>query len=294
MYVYDMTCDDAKMADKAKERSKNKKRNDPGSCFCKAKKGGTVVQCNKCNRWCHPSCVGLSPEILRAMDDDAPYYCPLCILKKFSDAPSSPASACGQDDSESIARIVAEFDDMRKDLDDLKRSVSDLSAKLDAFQRPISSAPSETGETLRAQQRILESHERALRRNNVIVVGVAEDDSCSTYDAIQKLFSEKLNAPGLSFEARRLGKKKDQGTRSILVRFSDSKSKVSAMKKRSLLKGSKIYMNDDLTPFQKQNQKILLERMRKARGEGKSSYIARGNLFIDGSVVASLDSLEAF
>ena len=92
--------------------------------------------------------------------------------------------------------------------------MSDLSAKLDSFQRPISSTPSETGETLCAQQRILESHKRALRRNNVIVVGVAEDDSCSTYDAIQKLFSEKLNTPGLFFEARRLGKKRDQGTRS--------------------------------------------------------------------------------
>ena len=140
------------------------------------------------------------------MDSDSPYYCPLCILK-FLDAPSSPASACGQDDSESIARIVVEFDNMRKDLDDLKQGVSDLSAKLDNLQRPISSAPSETGETLRTQQWIPELHERALRKNNIIV-GIAEDDSCSTYDAIQKLFSEKLNTPRLSFEARRLGKKK--------------------------------------------------------------------------------------
>ena len=107
-----------------------------------------------------------------------------------------PVHVVRQDDSESIARIVAEFDDMCKDLDDLKQSVSDLSAMLDTLQRLISSAPSETGETLCAQQQILESHERALHKNNIIVVGVAEDDSCSTYDAIQKLFSEKLNTPG--------------------------------------------------------------------------------------------------
>ena len=93
--------------------------------------------------------------------------------------------------------IIAEFDDMSKDLDDPKQSVSELPAKLDTLQRPISSFPSETDETLCAQQWILELHERALRRNNIIVVSVAEDDSCSTYDAIQKLFAEKLNTPGL-------------------------------------------------------------------------------------------------
>ena len=66
------------------------------------------------------------------------------------------------------------------------------------------------------------------------------------------------------------------------------------MKKRSQLKGSNVFMNDDLTPFQKRNNKILLDRMKKAREEGKTSYIYKGRLFIDGSSVASLESLEAF
>ena len=66
------------------------------------------------------------------------------------------------------------------------------------------------------------------------------------------------------------------------------------MKKRSQLKGSNVCMNDDLTPFQKRNNKILLDKMKKAREEGKMLYIYMGRLFVDGSSVASLESLEAF
>ena len=58
---------------------------DPGNCYCKSKKGGSVIQCDICRRHCcHPSCVGISDEILNAIEDDIQYICPLCILKKFT------------------------------------------------------------------------------------------------------------------------------------------------------------------------------------------------------------------
>jgi exosome complex exonuclease DIS3/RRP44 len=139
------------------------------------------------------------------------------------------------------------------------------------------------------------SHTKELfEKNNVVIVGLPEADNISVHAAVDKIFTEKLDLPELAFEARRLGKKVGQGSRPILVQFPDSRSKVSAMKKRSQLKGSNVFMNDDLTPFQKRNNKILLERMKKAREEGKKSYIYKGRLFVDGSSVASLESLEAF
>ena len=51
---------------KQKEKKKNSKSStkrvedkgadtDPGNCLCNSKKGGNVIQCDACRRWCHPS-----------------------------------------------------------------------------------------------------------------------------------------------------------------------------------------------------------------------------------------------
>ena len=70
---------------KAKKPSKSgKKEEDPGNCFCKSKKGGFVILCDGCDRWCHPACVGIPHEIQKALDTSSTYLCPLCVLKKFS------------------------------------------------------------------------------------------------------------------------------------------------------------------------------------------------------------------
>ena len=275
-----------------KNRGKGKKA-DPGTCFCKSKKGGTVIQCETCKRWCHPPCVGLSTEIIQAMEDSQPFYCPLCILKKFTTGPASVAStSSGEEDV--IAKIVAEFDQLRQDVNDLKCSVQNLATKLESIHQSSSQpSPPVASEALRSQQRILESHERALRKNNAVIIGVQEDDASSTEEIVLKMFSDKLGERELPIQARRLGRKGDQRSRPILVSFPDTRSKVSIMKKRSMLKGTRVFINDDLTPLQKRNQKVLLDRMRKARHEGKSSYMIRGNLIIEGSKVASLESFDS-
>jgi hypothetical protein len=54
-----------------------------------------------------------------------------------------------------------------------------------------------------------------------------------------------------------------------------------------------MYLNDDLTPLQRRNHKVLLDKMKAARSEGKSSYILRGNLIVDGQKVASLEPLDS-
>ena len=60
-----------------------------------------------------------------------------------------------------------------------------------------------------------------------------------------------------------------------------------------MLKGHNLYINDDLTPFQRRNQVTLLARMKASRREGKSAFFSRGKLLIDGSSVASIDSFDS-
>ena len=65
------------------------------------------------------------------------------------------------------------------------------------------------------------------------------------------------------------------------------------MKMRTQLKGTGIYMNDDLTPDQKKKMSVLIKKMKDARNNGRSAFVARGSLIIDNNWVDSIDSLES-
>jgi hypothetical protein len=279
---------------KQKEKKKNSKSStkrvedkgadaDPGNRLCNCKKGGNVIQCDACCRWCHPSCVNLSSAVINALKVDVQYFCPLCVLKRFSK---------DKDDNATINQLRQEIADLRKIVDNLKKPTSnqtnektaetpetsslltkiqkdidDLNVSVERLTESASTQQTPSEEGCKAQQRILESHEHALRSNNAILIGLSEDESRTTHEIVQTIFTEKLEETEISFEARRLGKKGERNPHPILVKFSDSRNKVAVMRKRKLLKGSRIYINDDLTPLQKQNMKVLLQKMRHASKE---------------------------
>ena len=205
------------------------KDSDPGSCFCRNKKGGNVIHCDGCECWCHATCVGISVEVLKVLSEDKTnaYICPVCILKKFSSLPQQG----GRDapDGE-IQRLVQEFDVLRKDVHELKKSMSELKLLIESRE---SSTATWSENFLAEQNKILEIHERELRRNNVIVVGLKEEPERPTVDVVSKLFNEKLSVPVKLDEAKCLGKAKEGTARPILVRFAERSSKVSVMRKRS-------------------------------------------------------------
>ena len=275
-----------------KRRAKTKpKESDPGSCFCKSKKGGSLIHCDECDRWCHPQCVGISTEILKALEESTSYYCPLCILKKFSKSPH-PNPNETDDDIAAITRLEKEFGMVRKEIDEMKKAIHELTSKCSQMKEADTSV---ANKSIQSQQRILEMHERELRRNNLVIVGVEEDRPReTTVEVVKKVLSNKLNTEIPIIEARRIGKANTRGPRPILVRLPDYNTKVSVLKKRSQMKGTNIFINDDLTPLQKKNLAVLLDKMRKARNDGKSAYITRGCLIIDGNREASIDSLESF
>ena len=278
-----------------KSAKTKQKECDPGSCFCKTRKGGKLIHCDVCDRWCHPACVGIPTEILKAFEADTRYLCPLCILQKFSQHPTTDSRSSGtENESSLISKLEKEFGSIRNEVDDLKQSIKDLTLKLEC-PGPTSNPKVDQDPIIRSQQRILESHERELRRNNIIISGLQDRKGGeSTVETVNKLLAEKLNVEVPVVEARRIGRANDRGNRSILVRLPDHNAKTSIMRKRSQLKGTRIFINDDLTPFQKKNLNVLLEKMRNAKKDGKTAFITKGNLIIDDTKVASLDSLESF
>ena len=126
----------------------SKKKEDPGTCICNSKKGGTVIQCEGCQRWCHPSCVCLSTELVRALESVANYYCPVCVLKKVAAPQPASASVAQDDERADIAKLIAELDTMKAEIRDLKKSLKAINEQLkDNPKGSHAGSPPDAGDT---------------------------------------------------------------------------------------------------------------------------------------------------
>lgn len=81
-------------------------------------------------------------------------------------------------------------------------------------------------------------------------------------------------------QAYRIGKRNDGVSRSILVKLASAVEKAKITANRSMLKGLKIWIDDDLTPTQWQAKKVELEKVKKAQGEGWIAYLRDGQAII--------------
>jgi hypothetical protein len=74
----------------------------------------------------------------------------------------------------------------------------------------------------------------------------------------------------------RLGKQDDKKPRQIIVQFSSRGTKVDILKNRKLLKGSGIYVNEDLTRL---NQHVFTCIRKKLSDEVEGVWTRNGNIF---------------
>ena len=142
--------------------------------------------------------------------------------------------------------------------------------------------------SLQAQQQVLEMKDRAARALNIVITGLNEtNEKEDTSKTVQDLFASKLEASSVGItQTKHLGKHNVTRPRLILVTFSSQTEKSKIMKCRKKLAGTNIYINNDLTREQKQNEKLLRDAKKKLQAdptyENSKITIYRGKICIDG------------
>ena len=108
----------------------------------------------------------------------------------------------------------------------------------------------------------------------------------STLETVKNIFEERMNVNLTPLHAGRLGKPKDGQKRLILVKMKSFEEKLHLLKKARLLNGSGIYLMEDMSIDERKKRRFLVNRMKKARSEGKRAYIryTDGELIINGAV----------
>jgi hypothetical protein len=81
-------------------------------------------------------------------------------------------------------------------------------------------------------------------------------------------------------QAYRVREKKKEFARPIIVKFASAMEKAMIVANRAMLKGQRIWLDDDLTPMQVQEKKVKLEKVKATKKQGFVAYMTNGKAFI--------------
>jgi hypothetical protein len=113
-------------------------------------------------------------------------------------------------------------------------------------------------------------HERNKRSLNLIIFGIKEQQEEDTLVIVKEELNNKSQIhTTYLIQAKRLGKIIDYKDRLIHVKVSCNDHKYSILSKSLSLKGSRIFINEDLIPEDQDELRKEVQKVKEARKEGK-------------------------
>jgi len=135
-------------------------------------------------------------------------------------------------------------------------------------------------------KREVEELKNEIRQKNVVIYGLEERDRNEEEltEIILRMLNEGMGVRILQEDmdgVTRLGRYNHQKIRPILVALTTMKAKKAIMRSRRNLKGTKIYIEEDLTVETRAREKALKPLMIEKRKEGYHVVIRRGKLLVE-------------
>ena len=126
-----------------------------------------------------------------------------------------------------------------------------------------------------------ENKNQEARAANCKLSGLEEKNEENTKEVLVSFLESQLKVHDPQIiQAYRVGKKKEEFARPIIVKFASAMEKARVVANRAMLKGQRIWLDDDLTPMQVQAKKMELEKMKAAKEQGFVAYMRNGKAFI--------------
>lgn len=197
--------------------------------------------------------------------------------------------------SERINKLETTVSDLTTSLEYTQQEVDDLKSKIKDYEKDEQNTKMNmeklTKELDASNQKvhILEDRcnyqEDYSRRNNVRISGVGERSGGETWEqtasAVTFLCADKLQLPGLVLErAHRVGQRRDAGPRPIVARFTRYCDREAVMRNARKLRGTNIYINDDLCAASQAQRNAQMPQLKAARAQGKVAYFRHTRLVI--------------
>lgn len=199
----------------------------------------------------------------------------------------SDTETMGETLAAQVLEKLGKLDEIQKDVKGIRENLDEIKMSVAVTQHQLSEACEEI-ENLKYKQndierlksevvflksrteyleKKLEDQNEYSRRENLIIKGAAETNGENCLDTVNKIFTNLGVGPFQLQRYHRLGKfvKGAAQPRNIIVRFVCFQDKLSVLKKRTMLKGSNIYLQDDISAVVEARQAELRPIVRHIR-----------------------------
>ena len=144
----------------------------------------------------------------------------------------------------------------------------------------------------RELKRRLYSVEKIIKRKNLLVYGLPEVNNENTVQIVLEVVKNKLEINLKSTEISdcfRIGKKTDKRDRQILLTLISNLKRSELLTEKRKLKGTSIYINEDLTPEDSERRKVLINKLKEARAQNRNATLRGNRLIVDGEFYTAED-----
>lgn len=187
-----------------------------------------------------------------------------------------------------IVKILKVY--ISEQIEQLKISVQEsITSNLDVLREKIENLEKDH----RHLNNKIEFLDRKVRKNNILIFGVKEDNDKSVFEVVSAIFDEKLNIK-LSIDCianiYRIGKFKDNSfKRPIIIQFTSFLKKSEVIKRRRYLKGTNIFISDDLTETERAEKRVLNKHLKNAKDKNLNAYLKNNSIVVNGEVFTAQD-----
>ena len=188
---------------------------------------------------------------------------------------------------DTIDDLTRSLEHTQKEFEEVKKQVVCLERVKKEHEGTITNLTKEMQEkeqTIRDLDARANYQEDYNRRNNLQIVGLEEapgENWEQTSNKVSTFLGEKLQLPNLEIErAHRVGVRQEHRHRPIIARFVKFADREAVKRNAAKLRGTRVYINEDLCPASQEKRKEQLPRLKQAREEGKIAYFNYTRLVI--------------
>ena len=181
-----------------------------------------------------------------------------------------------------VGEIKSSLEFTQNQLDTFQQQQSDMVDKTESVSFEVDSAKKNL-EDIRTKVDYVENQSR---RNNLRFDGIpemAQETWEATEEKVVKILKDNLGfqkTPAIERAHRTGSTSSNKSSRTVVVKFASYKDREAILRKRKMLKGTSIYVNEDLSDRVMERRRDQLDRLKDARSNGKIAYFAYDRLVI--------------
>lgn len=180
-----------------------------------------------------------------------------------------------------LKQSLKDGENNKEEIMQLRKAIEKREEKIENQEKKIKRLE----EKVDQQEGKIEKLEREIKRRNLVIYGIPEQEDENLHEEIKNLM-EKINInidyKNETENIRRIGINREKNNRPILIKFLNENKKYEVIKNAYKLKNTNYGISNDLTKKEMKEKQILLKYLKKAREDGYKASLKGKKLIING------------